>query len=85
MRRERHNLSMLTAFTSSTQSTRGARSAQSRLASPRFESRLSRSEAGTQLIEIFQISKSSANTSGDDIIHLPGPISSLGFYFDICE
>ena len=37
----------------SIQPTRGARSAQSRLASPRFESRLSRSEAGTQLTDFF--------------------------------
>ena len=37
----------------STQPTRDARSTQSRLASPRSESRLSRSEAGTQLTDFF--------------------------------
>ena len=48
----------------STQPTRGARSAQSRLASPSSESRLSRSEAGTQLSAFSQIPKSSAHASG---------------------
>ena len=45
----------------STQPTRGARSAQVRLASPSSESRLSRSEAGTQLTDYSQIS---AHASG---------------------
>ena len=48
----------------STQPTHGARSAQSRLASPRYESKLSRSDAGTQLTDFFQLLKSSAHTSG---------------------
>ena len=65
----------------STQPTRGARSAQSRLASPSSESRLSRSEAGTQLTDFFQISKSSAHTSGHDVIHTSGPNSYLWFSF----
>ena len=69
----------------STQPTRSARSAQSHLVSPRSETQLSRSEAGTQLPDFLQISKSSAHTSGHDVIHLPGLVSYLGFYFDICE
>ena len=47
----------------STQLTRGARSAQICLASPRPESRLPRSEAGSQLTAFSQISKSSAHAS----------------------
>ena len=69
----------------STQPTRGARSAQSRLASPRYESRLFCSEARTQLTAFSQIPKSSAHTSGYDVINLPGHSSYLGSYFDICE
>ena len=65
----------------STQPTRGARSAQSRLASPRFQSQLSRSEAGTQLAAFSQIPKSSAHASVHDVIHLHSPISYLGFLF----
>ena len=52
MRRERHNLSMLTAFTSSALKVVSARS---RLASPSSECRLSRSEAGIQLSVFSQI------------------------------
>ena len=48
----------------SIQPTRGTRSAQSRLASPSSESRLSRSEAGTQLAAFSRIPKSSAHASG---------------------
>ena len=65
----------------STQPTRGSRSAQSRLASPRSESRLSRSAAGTQLTTFSQIPTSSAHASRHDTIHLPSPISYLGFLF----
>ena len=65
----------------STQPTRGARSAQSRLASPSTESRLSRSEAGTQLTTFSQIPKSSAHASGHDVIHLASLDSYLGFLF----
>ena len=68
-----------------TQPTRGARSAQIRLASKSPESQLSSSEAGTQLTDFFQISKSSAHTSEHDFNHLSSPISYLWFYFDICE
>ena len=53
----------------STQPTRGARSAQGRLASPSSESQTSSSQAGTQLPDFFQISKSSAHTSEHDVIH----------------
>ena len=63
----------------STQPMRGAHSTQIRLASPSSESRLSRSEAGTQLTDFFQISKSSAHNSGHVVIHTPSPISYLGF------
>ena len=67
----------------STQPTRGARSAQIRLASPRSESRLSRSEAGTQLSAFFQIS---AHASGAwRHPHLLVSISIWDFYFDITE
>ena len=55
----------------STQPTRGARNAQIRLATPSSESRPSRLEAGTQLTDFFQISKSSAHTSGPEVIHIP--------------
>ena len=69
-----------------TQPTRGAHSTQSRLASPRSESQLSHSEAGTQLTDFFQISKSSAYTSG--AWRHPHPLGSIpiwDFYFDISE
>ena len=70
----------------STQPTRGARSAQSRLASPRSECRLSSSEAGTQLTDFLQISKSSAHASGawrhsHPLVLIP----ILDFYFEISE
>ena len=70
----------------SIQPTRGARSAQIRLASPSSESRLSRSEAGTQLSAFSQIPKSSAHASGA-WCH-PHPLVSFtiwDFYFDIFE
>ena len=70
----------------STQLTRGARSAQIRLASPSSESRLSRSEAGTQLTAFSQIPKIlSPRFRCMMSFTPPGPISYLGFYFDICE
>ena len=55
------------------------------LVSVSSESQPNSSEARTQLTAFSQISKSSAHTSGHDVIHLPGPISYLGFYFDIWE
>ena len=70
----------------STQPTRSACSAQSRLASPRSESQLSRSEAGTQLTAFSQIPKSSAHASG--AWHHSHPLVSISiwdFYFDISE
>ena len=70
----------------STQPTRGTCCAQIRLASPSSESRLSHSEAGTQLIAFSQIPKSSAHASGA-WCHLP-PLVSIpiwDFYFDISE
>ena len=70
----------------STQPTRGARSAQSRLTSPSFESRLSCSEAGTQLTAFSQISKSSAHASG--AWRHSHPLVSIpiwDFYFNISE
>ena len=70
----------------STQPTRGARSAQSRLASPRYESRPSRSEAGTQLTAFSQIPKSSDHTSCTwRHSHPLVPILLWDFYFDISE
>ena len=70
----------------STQPTRGVRSAKSRLASFRSESRLSRSAAGTQLTDFFQIPKSSARVSGTwrhsyPLVSFP----IWDFYFDISE
>ena len=55
----------------STQPTRGARSAQIRLALPSSESRLSRSEAGTQLTAFSQIPKSPAMLPVHDVTHIP--------------
>ena len=49
------------------------------------ESQPSSSEARTPLTEFSQISKSSAHTSGPEIICHPSCISYLGFYFDIWE
>ena len=70
----------------STQPTCGACSAQIRLASPRSESRLSRSEAGTQLIAFSQIPKSSAHASGPwRHSHSLVPIPIWDFYLDISE
>ena len=70
----------------SNQPTRGARSAQSRLASPSSESRLFRSEAGTQLTAFSQIPKASAYASG--AWRHSHPLVSIpiwDFYFDISE
>ena len=69
----------------STQPTRGARSAQSPLASPRSESRLSRSEAGTQRTAFSQIPKSSAHASGAWLHSHLVTIPIWDFYFDISE
>ena len=67
----------------STQPTCGTRRAQSRLASPSSESRLSRSEAGTQLTAFSQIS---AHASGAwRHPHPQFPIPIWDFYFDISE
>ena len=89
MRRERHNLSMLIAFTSSARqpNQRAAPvSAQIRLASPSSESRLSRSETGTQLTAFSQIPKSSAHASGAwRHSHPLVTIPICDFYFDISE
>ena len=65
----------------STQPMRGARSAQSRLASPRSESQLSHSEAGTQLTAFSQILKSGAWCHSHPLITIP----IWDFYFDISE
>ena len=66
------------------QQTRGSRSTQICLASPRSESQLSHSEAGTQLC-YSQIPKI-LSASRHDIIHLPRSYFLSGnFYFDICE
>ena len=66
----------------STQPTRGTRSAQIRLASPSSESRLSRSEAGTQLTAFSQILKIlSPRFRCMTSLISPGLNSSLGFLF----
>ena len=70
----------------STQPMRGARSGQSHLVSPRSESRLPRSEAGTQLTASSQIHKSTAHASG--VWRHSNPLLSIpiwDFYFDISE
>ena len=70
----------------STQPTRGVRSAQIRLASPSSESRLSRSEAGSQLTAFSQISESSTHASG--VWRHSHPLVLIpiwDFYFDIAE
>ena len=70
----------------STQPTRGARSAQIRLASPSSESRLSRSEAGTQLTAFSQIPKIlSPRFRCVTSLTSPGPIPIWDFYFDISD
>ena len=70
----------------STQPTHGARSTQIRLASLRSESRLSRSETGTQLTAFSQIPKSSAHASGVWRHSHPLVLMSIwDFYFDISE
>ena len=70
----------------STQPTRGARSAQICLVSPSSQSRLARSETGTQLTAFSQISESSAHTIGAwrhprSLVTIP----IWDFYFDISE
>ena len=89
MRRERHTIVLcwlLLHRQLSTQPTRGARSAQIRLASPSSESRLSRSEAGTQLTAFSQIPKSSALAfCAWRHSHTLVQISIWDFYFDISE
>ena len=67
----------------SIQRTRGARSAQSCLASPSSESRLSRSEAGTQLTTFSQISTHASGAWRHPHPLIPVPI--WDFYFDISE
>ena len=80
MRRERHNLSMLTAFTSTA---RSAHSAQIHLASPSSESQPSSSEVGTQLTDFFQISAHASSAWRHPNTLVPIPI--WDFYFDISE
>ena len=86
MRRERHTIFLcwlLLYRQLSTQPTRGARSAQICLASPSSESRLSRSEAGTQLTAFSQIS-----THASGAWRHPHPLDAIpiwDFYFDISE
>ena len=70
----------------STKPTRGARSAQIRLALPRSESQLSRSEAGTQVTAFSQIpqilsSRFRCMTSLTSLVTIP----IWDFYFDISE
>ena len=67
----------------STQPTCGARSAQIRLASPSYESRLSRSEAGTQLTAFSPISAHASGAWRDP--HPLALITIWDFYFDISE
>ena len=65
---------------------RSAPVAQIRLASPSSESRLSRSQAGTQLTAFSQIPKSSAHASGEWRHSHPLILFSVrDFYFDISE
>ena len=78
MRRERHNLSMLTAFTSSSLNPTNARC----LASPSSESQPS-SEAGTQLTAFSQISAHASGAWRHSNTLVPIPI--WDFYFDISE
>ena len=64
----------------STQPTRGVRSGQSRLASPSTESRLSRSEPGTQLTDFFSNPQNPQPTLPvHDIIHTPLSFPIWGF------
>ena len=67
----------------STQPTRSARSAQRRLASPRSESQLSRSDAGTQLTAFSQISAHASGTwcHSNPLVTVP----IWDFYFDNSE
>ena len=55
----------------STQPTRGARSAQSCLASPKSESQLSCSEAGTQLLTFSKSQNLQPALPGRDVTHIP--------------
>ena len=89
MRRERETIFLcwlLLHRQFSSQPTRGAPSAQSRLASPRSESQLFRSDAGTQLLTFSQIPKIlnprfRCMTSFTSLV----PFPVWEFYFDICE
>ena len=86
MRRERDTIFLcwlLLHRQFSTQPTHSARSAQSRLASPSSESRLSRSEAGTQLTAFSQISAHTSSAWRHP--HPQLPITLWDFYFDISE
>ena len=89
MRRERDTIFLCWVLLHrqlSTQPTRGTRSAQIRLALPSSECRLSRSEAGTQLMAFSQIPKSSAHASGAwRHSHPLIPIPIWDFYSDISE
>ena len=86
MRRERETIFLcwlLLHRQLSTQPMRSARSAQSRLASPRSESQLSPSEAGTQLTAFSQISAHASSAWRH-----PHPLVSFpiwDFYFDTSE
>ena len=65
----------------STQPTRSARSAQIRLASPSSQSRLSRSEAGTQLCFFSNPPNPQPTIPVRDVTHIPRSY----FYFDISD
>ena len=85
MRKERHNLSVLT-FPSTPPTTCGTQPQTTGLVSVNPESKPSFSEARTQLTDFFQISKSSAHASGAwRHSHPLVPITTWGFYFDISE
>ena len=65
----------------STQPTRGARSAQSCLASPRSESQLSRSEAGTQLPDFLRSQNPQPTLPVHDLIHISWSYFQSGVLF----
>ena len=69
----------------STQPTRGARSAQSRLASPRTECRLSRSEARTQLTAFLKSQNPHPTLPDMTSFTSLVPFPIWEFYFDISE
>ena len=84
--RERHNLSMLTAFTSSALNPTNARRPLRTNSSGLAQLWISRSEAGTQLTAFSQIPKIlSPRFWCMTSFTPPGLISYLGFYFDIYE